>query len=69
MSLRSTLPTGEQVLTEPAPDADIALAAEQDERADLAAYRRARRRARTRRRAPARSAWPSSRCSGSWSPC
>jgi len=49
MSLWSTLPPAEQVLTEPAEDVSIALAGEQDERADLAAYRRARRRSRTRR--------------------
>src|SRR2546423_5849242 len=49
MSLWSTLPPGEQVLTEPAAKADLALAADEDERADLAAYRRSRRRARTRR--------------------
>ena len=53
MSLWSTLPPGEQVVTEPAGDVDLALARglapDQDERADLAAYRRARRRARTRR--------------------
>ncbi|HEY2267592.1 MAG TPA: ABC transporter permease [Streptosporangiaceae bacterium] len=47
MSLWSTLPPDE-ILAEPADDADLALT-EQDERADLAAYRRARRRARTRR--------------------
>jgi hypothetical protein len=49
MSLWSTLPAEEQLLTEPADEADLALAADEDERADLAAYRRARRRARTRR--------------------
>src|SRR4051812_5395590 len=49
MSLWSTLPPDEQVLAEPAGDEARALAADQDERADLAAYRRARRRARTRR--------------------
>ena len=49
MSLWSTLPPDEQLLTEPADEADLALAGEQDERADLAAYRRERRRARTRR--------------------
>ena len=49
MSLWSTLPPDEQLLIEPADEADIALAGEQEERADLAAYRRARRRARTRR--------------------
>jgi hypothetical protein len=49
MSLWSTLPPDEQLLIEPADEADLALAGEQDERADLAAYRRARRRARTRR--------------------
>jgi NitT/TauT family transport system permease protein/taurine transport system permease protein len=38
----------DEILAEPADDADLALT-EQDERADLAAYRRARRRARTRR--------------------
>jgi NitT/TauT family transport system permease protein/taurine transport system permease protein len=47
MSLWSTLPPDE-ILAEPAGDADLALT-EEDERADLAAYRRARRRARTRR--------------------
>ena len=35
-------------VTEPAGDADLALATDEDERADLAAYRRARRRARAR---------------------
>jgi ABC-type nitrate/sulfonate/bicarbonate transport system permease component len=49
MSLWSTLPPDEQVLTEPVGDEALAFAEEQDERADLAAYRRARRRARTRR--------------------
>ena len=49
MSPWSTLPPGEQVLTEPAAEADLALDADEDERADLAAYQRARRRARTRR--------------------
>jgi ABC-type nitrate/sulfonate/bicarbonate transport system permease component len=49
MSLWSTLPPDEQVLTEPAADEAVALAEDQDERADLAAYRRSRRRARTRR--------------------
>jgi NitT/TauT family transport system permease protein/taurine transport system permease protein len=49
MSLWSTLPPDEQVLTEPADDEALALAEDQDERADLAAYRRSRRRARTRR--------------------
>lgn len=49
MSLWSTLPPDEQVLAEPVGDEARALAADQDERADLAAYRRARRRARTRR--------------------
>jgi ABC-type nitrate/sulfonate/bicarbonate transport system permease component len=44
-----TLPVDDQVVTEPGGDADLALATDQDERADLAAYRRARRRARTRR--------------------
>jgi NitT/TauT family transport system permease protein/taurine transport system permease protein len=47
MSRWSTLPPDE-ILAEPADDADLALT-EEDERADLAAYRRARRRARTRR--------------------
>ena len=42
-----TLPVDDQVVTEPAGDADLALATDQDERADLAAYKRARRRART----------------------
>jgi ABC-type nitrate/sulfonate/bicarbonate transport system permease component len=49
MSLWSTLPPDEQVLTEPEADEALALAEDQDERADLAAYRRSRRRARTRR--------------------
>src|SRR6266567_4667695 len=49
MSLWSTLPAEEQLLTEPADEAGLALAADADERADLAAYRRARRQARTRR--------------------
>src|SRR6185312_3825902 len=49
MSLWSTLPPDQQLLTEPADEADLALVGEQDERADLAAYRRERRRARTRR--------------------
>jgi NitT/TauT family transport system permease protein/taurine transport system permease protein len=48
MSLWSTLPPDE-VLTEPVDDVDLALADDQQERADLAAYRSARRRARTRR--------------------
>src|SRR5947209_6925992 len=49
MSLWSTLPPDEQVLAEPVSDEARALAEDQDERADLAAYRRAGRRARTRR--------------------
>ena len=49
MSLWSTLPPDEQVLTEPASEVDLTLATDQDEQADLAAYRGARRRARTRR--------------------
>jgi NitT/TauT family transport system permease protein/taurine transport system permease protein len=49
MSLWSTLPPDEQVLTEPAGDEARALAGDQDERADLAAYRRSRHRARARR--------------------
>src|ERR1700704_3154185 len=49
MSLWSTLPPDEQLVIEPADEADLALATDEDERADLAAYRRARRRARTRR--------------------
>ena len=49
MSLWSTLPPDEQVLTEQLGDEALALAEDQDERADLAAYRRAGRRARTRR--------------------
>jgi ABC-type nitrate/sulfonate/bicarbonate transport system permease component len=49
MSLWSTLPPEEQVLAEPVDDEALALAEDQDERADLAAYRRSRRRARTRR--------------------
>ena len=44
----SASPTS-SLLIEPADEADLALAADEDERADLAAYRRARRRARTRR--------------------
>ena len=47
MSLWSTLPPDE-VLTEPVDDVDLVLADDQQERADLAAYRSARRRARTR---------------------
>jgi ABC-type nitrate/sulfonate/bicarbonate transport system permease component len=49
MSLWSTLPPDEQILTEPEGDDALALARDQDERADLAAYRRTRRRARTSR--------------------
>jgi ABC-type nitrate/sulfonate/bicarbonate transport system permease component len=49
MSLWSTIPPDEQVLAEPVDDEALALAEDQDERADLAAYRRSRRRARTRR--------------------
>ncbi len=52
MTLWNTLPTEEQVLAERpglADDADLAVAPDRDERADLAAYRRTRRRARTRR--------------------
>jgi ABC-type nitrate/sulfonate/bicarbonate transport system permease component len=49
MSLWSTLPPDEQILTEPADEVDLRLATDQDEQADLAAYRGARRRARTRR--------------------
>jgi ABC-type nitrate/sulfonate/bicarbonate transport system permease component len=49
MSLWSTFPPDEQILTEPVGDEALALPEDQDERADLAAYRRARRRARTRR--------------------
>ena len=39
MSLWSTLPPDEQLLIEPADEADLALAGEQEERADLAASR------------------------------
>jgi hypothetical protein len=49
MALWSTLPPDEQVLTEPGGEVDLTLASDQDERAELAAYRRARRRARIRR--------------------
>jgi ABC-type nitrate/sulfonate/bicarbonate transport system permease component len=52
MSLWNALSTKEQVLPERLgllDDAELEAAADQDERADLAAYRRARRRARTRR--------------------
>src|SRR5882724_8450438 len=49
MSRWSTLPPDEQVISEPADEAAPAPDAGQEERADLAAYRRARRRARTRR--------------------
>jgi ABC-type nitrate/sulfonate/bicarbonate transport system permease component len=52
MSLWNALSTKEQDLAEPLgllDDAELEAAADQDERADLAAYRRARRRARTRR--------------------
>jgi ABC-type nitrate/sulfonate/bicarbonate transport system permease component len=52
MSLWNALSTKEQDLPEPLgllDDAELEAAADQDERADLAAYRRARRRARTRR--------------------
>jgi ABC-type nitrate/sulfonate/bicarbonate transport system permease component len=52
MSLWNTLSSEGQVLTErpgSAGAADLRLAADQDERADLAGYRRGRRRARTRR--------------------
>ena len=69
MSLWSTLPPDEQVLTEPAGEVDLTLATDQDEQADLAAYRGARRRARTAAWPPAHSAWSSSRRSGSSSPC
>jgi ABC-type nitrate/sulfonate/bicarbonate transport system permease component len=47
MSLRNTLPAEEQILLEPPVPADDVSA--EEERADLAAYRRARRRARSRR--------------------
>src|SRR5580693_7804976 len=52
MSLWNALSTKEQDLPERLgllDDAELEAAADQDERADLAAYRRARRRARTRR--------------------
>jgi len=49
MSLRSTLPPDEQVLTDPGEPADPIPAQDHDERAGLHAYRQARRRARTRR--------------------
>jgi ferric-dicitrate binding protein FerR (iron transport regulator) len=52
MSLFKTLPSEDQVLSGrsgPVDDTDPRLATDQEERADLAAYRRARRRARTRR--------------------
>src|SRR5690348_12540069 len=49
MSVWSTLPPDEQILTEPVDDVDLAVADDLQEQADLAAYRKARRRARTRR--------------------
>jgi len=49
MSVWSTLPPDEQVLTEPSEPADPIPAPDHDERAGLHAYRQARRRARTRR--------------------
>src|SRR5580704_6116219 len=49
MSLWSTLSPEEQIVAESGDEAERALTSEQDERAALAAYRRARRRARTRR--------------------
>ena len=52
MSLWNAMPSDEQVLTEqprPAGDAGLVLAADQDEHASLAGYRRARRRAQARR--------------------
>ncbi|HEX5303623.1 MAG TPA: ABC transporter permease [Streptosporangiaceae bacterium] len=49
MSLWSTLPPDEQVLAEPDEPADPISVQDDDERADLHAYRQARRRARTRR--------------------
>ena len=52
MSLRNVLPAEDQAFTERSglsSGAGLVLAADRDERADLAAYRRARRRARTRR--------------------
>ncbi len=52
MSLRNVLPAEDRAFTERSglsSGAGLVLAAERDERADLAAYRRARRRARTRR--------------------
>ena len=64
-----TLPVDDQVVTEPAGDADLALATDQDERADLAAYRRARRRARTRRLATGALGLVVLAVLGSWPPC
>ena len=49
MSLRSTLPPDEQVLTEPGEPAVPIPVEDQDERVGLHAYRQARRRVRTRR--------------------
>ena len=49
MSVWSTLPPDEQVLTDPGEPADPIPAQDHDERAGLHAYRQARRRARTRR--------------------
>jgi ABC-type nitrate/sulfonate/bicarbonate transport system permease component len=49
MSLWNTLPAEEQVLAEPGEPADPISAEDEDERADLHAYRQARRRARARR--------------------
>jgi NitT/TauT family transport system permease protein/taurine transport system permease protein len=49
MSVWSTLPPDEQVLTEPGEPVDPISADDHDERAGLHAYRQARRRARTRR--------------------
>ncbi|MGD0241603.1 MAG: ABC transporter permease [Streptosporangiaceae bacterium] len=49
MSLWNTLPAEEQVLADPGEPADLISAEDEDERADLHAYRQARRRARARR--------------------
>jgi NitT/TauT family transport system permease protein/taurine transport system permease protein len=49
MSLWNTLPAEEEVLADPGEPADLISAEDDDERADLHAYRQARRRARARR--------------------
>jgi ABC-type nitrate/sulfonate/bicarbonate transport system permease component len=49
MSLWNTLPAEEQVLADPGEPADLISAEDEDERADLHAYRQARRRAGARR--------------------